>query len=190
MVYSLLLHPHTQTSNAFVQLQVNQGRPHAGHSSRTVHISCSRAIDTDVTLVDAIICTTESNIDVREGTMHLRHCKGTSRSVSELLSHIRMRASLVSCPQIRSLDIHRSISKKGGRSAKWSDTLATLSEQTNDASCSPLLTSLSFLVPVLMLFLQAAVRLHRLSFAGRRQHLREILRFCSSITSVWTVAFG
>jgi hypothetical protein len=47
-----------------------------------------------------------------------------------------MRALLVSCPQIRSLDIHRSISKKGGRSAKWFDTLATLSEQTNDASCS------------------------------------------------------
>ena len=77
MVYSLLLHPHTQTSNAFVQLQVNRARPYAGHSSRTVHISCSSAIDADVTLVDAIICTTESNIDVSARTQR-RHCKGTS----------------------------------------------------------------------------------------------------------------
>lgn len=69
MVYSLLQHPHTQTSNAFVQLQVNQGRSHAGHSSRTVHISCSSAVDADVTLVDAVICTTESNIDVSAGTV-------------------------------------------------------------------------------------------------------------------------
>ena len=87
MVYSLLLHPHTQTSNAFVQLQANHGRLHAGHSSRTVHISCSSAIDADVTLVDAIICTTESNIDVREGTMHLRHCERTSWPLNELPSH-------------------------------------------------------------------------------------------------------
>ena len=131
MVYSLLLHPHTQTSNAFVQLQVNQGRPHAGHSSRTVHISCSSAIDADVTLVDAIICTTESNIDVSARTQR-RHGKWTSRSVSELPSHICMRAFTCLLPsQIHSLDIHRSISKKGGRSAKWSDTLAALSEQTN-----------------------------------------------------------
>lgn len=77
MVYSLLLHPHTQTSNAFVQLQVNHGRSHAGHSSRTVRISCSSAIDADATLVDAIICTTESNIDVSARTQR-KHCKGTS----------------------------------------------------------------------------------------------------------------
>lgn len=66
MVYSLLLHPHSHTSNAYVQLQVNQGKSHGGQS-RIVHTSCSSVIDADVTLVDAIICTTESNIDVSVG---------------------------------------------------------------------------------------------------------------------------
>jgi len=117
MVYSLLLHPHTQTSDAFVQLQMNQGRPHGGHSSRTAHLSCSSAVDADVTLVDAIVCTTEANIDVSARTVKALPKEQTDQRVS--CSHIRMRALLVPCPQIRSLDIHRSISKKGARSTKW-----------------------------------------------------------------------
>jgi len=63
MVYSLLLHPDTHSSNAFVQLQASQSRSQS-RQARVVHASCSSVIDANITLVDALICSTEPDISV------------------------------------------------------------------------------------------------------------------------------